>query len=268
MVKNFSVDWLAQSSHDSRKDSEPLCVGAHRPHVPCPIPPRPPTSYDKVNLQPEPKCTRTEPKTPVEGVKEKEAVLFSPLTPRSCSSPSVSENSGYSSGYESEAALSECPSVEDGDEAEKELGTQRRIRTKFTPEQIDRLEKIFNKQKYLDAGERVKTAHKLNLSETQVRTWFQNRRMKLKREVQEMRADYLVPALTPVLFPCVPAVQHCYSGQRSALPTLMFPAVTLHQSPIQHQHIIPSLSVQQPCGLHQHIIPQHGHPMLSSPLYY
>ena len=55
----------------------------------------------------------------------------------------------------------------DGIEAEGE-GAQRRVRTKFTPEQIQKLEKIFNKHKYLDAGERAKTALKLNLSETQV----------------------------------------------------------------------------------------------------
>lgn len=79
----------------------------------------------------------------------------------------VSEISGYSSGYESEAASSECPSVDDGMDAERE-GAQRRVRTKFTPEQIQKLEKIFNKHKYLDAGERAKTALKLNLSETQV----------------------------------------------------------------------------------------------------
>lgn len=76
----------------------------------------------------------------------------------------VSEN-GYTSGYDSEAASSECPSVEEGERD----GGQRRVRTRFTPEQIEKLEKIFNKHKYPDAGERVKTALKLNLSETQVR---------------------------------------------------------------------------------------------------
>ena len=80
----------------------------------------------------------------------------------------VSETSGYSSGYESEAASSECLSVDEGSEMEKDAA-QRRVRTKFTPEQISKLEKIFNKHKYLDAGERVKTAQKLNLTETQVR---------------------------------------------------------------------------------------------------
>lgn len=58
--------------------------------------------------------------------------------------------------------------MDEGCEMEKD-GRQRRVRTKFTPEQINKLEKIFNKHKYLDAGERVKTAHKLNLTETQVR---------------------------------------------------------------------------------------------------
>lgn len=82
---------------------------------------------------------------------------------------SASENSGYSSGYESEAAASECPTTEDGSEGERDGGVQRRVRTKFTPEQIEKLEKIFSKHKYLDASERVKTAQKLNLSETQVR---------------------------------------------------------------------------------------------------
>lgn len=80
-------------------------------------------------------------------------------------SSSVSERSGDSSGYESEAASSEGLSV---DEMEKEC-QQRRVRTKFTTEQINKLEKIFSKHKYLDAGERMKTAQKLSLTETQVR---------------------------------------------------------------------------------------------------
>lgn len=57
---------------------------------------------------------------------------------------------------------------ESGCEAETDR-PQRRVRTKFTPEQINKLEKIFSKHKYLEAGERVRAAQKLNLTETQVK---------------------------------------------------------------------------------------------------
>lgn len=45
---------------------------------------------------------------------------------------------------------------------------QRRVRTKFTAEQINKLEKIFSEHRYLDARERMRTAKKLGLTETQV----------------------------------------------------------------------------------------------------
>lgn len=88
---------------------------------------------------------------------------------------------GYSSGYESEAASSECLSVDEGSDAEKDA-PQRRVRTKFSIEQISKLEKIFNKHKYLDAGERVKTAQKLNLTETQVRRDSQCKQTRLNND--------------------------------------------------------------------------------------
>lgn len=58
--------------------------------------------------------------------------------------------------------------MDEGSDAEKDAPL-RRVRTKFSTEQISKLEKIFHKHKYLDAGERVKTAQKLKLTETQVR---------------------------------------------------------------------------------------------------
>ncbi|KAG7462735.1 hypothetical protein MATL_G00187900 [Megalops atlanticus] len=149
-------------------------------------------------------------------------------------SSSVSENSGYSSGYESEAASSECPSIENDGE---KRGTHRRVRTKFTSEQIYKLEKTFNKHKYLDPTERIKTAAKLNLSETQVRTWFQNRRMKLKREVQDWRTENFTPTLLcPTMFPHAPSVQnHSYAGQRLSFaqaPHAIYPPM-MQQVPVQ-----------------------------------
>ncbi|XP_046653251.1 barH-like 2 homeobox protein [Daphnia pulicaria] len=58
---------------------------------------------------------------------------------------------------------------------------KRRIRTVFTVGQINQLEKRFQTQHYLTAGERIDLARHLNLSVLQVKTWFQNRRMKWKK---------------------------------------------------------------------------------------
>ncbi|NP_571775.1 ventral expressed homeobox [Danio rerio] len=93
----------------------------------------------------------------------------------------------------------------ESDDSEVEAGQNRRVRTKFTCDQISGLEKSFSKHRYLGATQRRKIAEKLHLSETQVKTWFQNRRMKLKREVQDMRAaDFLYPAV----FPPMTSLQH------------------------------------------------------------
>ncbi|XP_057372593.1 barH-like 2 homeobox protein isoform X2 [Daphnia carinata] len=58
---------------------------------------------------------------------------------------------------------------------------KRRIRTVFTVGQINQLEKRFQTQHYLTAGERIDLARHLNLTVLQVKTWFQNRRMKWKK---------------------------------------------------------------------------------------
>lgn len=48
--------------------------------------------------------------------------------------------------------------------------------------QLKVLEKTFTEQRYLDTTSRSKLAQNLGLNETQVKTWFQNRRMKWKKE--------------------------------------------------------------------------------------
>lgn len=59
---------------------------------------------------------------------------------------------------------------------------RRKARTIFTVEQMLELEKRFQEQKYLTVPERVLIAGQLALTEQQVKTWFQNRRTKWKRE--------------------------------------------------------------------------------------
>ena len=58
----------------------------------------------------------------------------------------------------------------------------RKSRTVFTDLQLRVLEKTFSEQRYLDSTNRAKLSHILGLNEAQVKTWFQNRRMKWKKK--------------------------------------------------------------------------------------
>ena len=69
---------------------------------------------------------------------------------------------------------------------QKERVSSWRTRTKFTKHQIDRLEENFKKKKYIDTVERFLLAKDLGLSVKRIKTWYQNKRMKWKKELQEI----------------------------------------------------------------------------------
>ncbi|KAI3354438.1 hypothetical protein L3Q82_018958 [Scortum barcoo] len=87
----------------------------------------------------------------------------------------------------SEPSPSQTPlSISSESETERStprLKKPRRSRTIFTELQLMGLEKKFQKQKYLSTPDRLDLAQSLGLTQLQVKTWYQNRRMKWKKMV-------------------------------------------------------------------------------------
>ncbi|CAL8143634.1 unnamed protein product [Orchesella dallaii] len=120
------------------------------------------------------------------------------------------------------------PRDRDDDES-GHLKKARRRRTAFTHSQLAFLERRFRMQKYLSVADRSEVAEVLNLSETQVKTWYQNRRTKWKRQNQN---QLLLQESKPT------AAEEAYSGEDGILastgespqPTLQNPFMDMSTS--------------------------------------
>ncbi|NWI52819.1 NKX26 protein, partial [Calyptomena viridis] len=74
---------------------------------------------------------------------------------------------------------------------------RRKPRVLFSQAQVFELEQRFKQQKYLSAPEREHLARLLQLTSTQVKIWFQNRRYKSKRQRQDKSLELAAHPLPP-----------------------------------------------------------------------
>ena len=95
-------------------------------------------------------------------------VLHPPLTISSTPTPSTSQQK-----------------IQDGSNPLHKINRCKKSRTSFTKAQLQKLEIKFDQQKYLTKLDRTRLADTLKLTEKNVKTWFQNRRTKWKKDCSE-----------------------------------------------------------------------------------
>ncbi|CAH1787059.1 unnamed protein product [Owenia fusiformis] len=175
-INQKSFNKMEDDTTDSNLKKSRKCVDIQNPQPQIHIPHRPSFMISDILSDTRPKIT---PSHPGFGL-QLDPRLMHGLSGR-CESPLSSENS--ESG-DNDSADEDPHNDKDNVLASHCLKHKkpRKARTAFTDHQLNMLERTFERQKYLSVQDRMELATKLGLTDTQVKTWYQNRRTKWKRQ--------------------------------------------------------------------------------------
>ncbi|XP_030747749.1 homeobox protein vab-15-like [Sitophilus oryzae] len=92
-------------------------------------------------------------------------------------------------------------------------GLDRKPRQAYSAKQLERLEGEFKVDKYLSVSKRMELSKALNLTEVQIKTWFQNRRTKWKKQLTtRLKMAQRQGLFPPHYFAPVPSAAPQYSA--------------------------------------------------------
>nr|XP_033787521.1 homeobox protein engrailed-2 [Geotrypetes seraphini] len=172
-ITNFFIDNILRPEFGRRKEGEQR-AGAQTPSLPGPAPPVAASASDKQD------------EAALEGV------LKARASDQSLSSDSDSSQASSKPGKQPMlwpawvycTRYSDRPSSGPRSRKPKKKNSSKedkRPRTAFTAEQLQRLKAEFQTNRYLTEQRRQSLAQELNLNESQIKIWFQNKRAKIKK---------------------------------------------------------------------------------------